>query len=157
MSNLRIKVIATSALALVAATGFIASPAQAAAVTYTVNCADSGPDITQDIPMEYGQDAIFNFSPAGCTHAYWSMMNPAIPDNTSNAATTTFTIAAADAKCGNQWEITKGSGYYYLTFTGHCGPALPNTGVDVAPMGIAGGILVGAGLIAMLAYRRRTS
>jgi hypothetical protein len=67
---------------IVAASAFVAVPATALdPVIIDVNCALPGTDdVYQDVPIYAGQDAVFNFSPATCTQAYWSELNPALTD-----------------------------------------------------------------------------
>ena len=154
---------------VVAATTFIAAPAMALdPLTYNVDCTISGPDVYVDQPIYAGQDAIFNFSPATCTQAYWQDLNPALINNNALSGTASTTVAAADVTCGNQLEIVlaDASTYLYLTFTGceaapaEAAPAeagaLPNTGLDASALGLGALGLLAAGAITMLAIRRRT-
>jgi LPXTG-motif cell wall-anchored protein len=149
---------------VVAATTFIAAPAMALdPLTYNVDCTISGPDVYVDQPIYAGQDAIFNFSPATCTQAYWQDLNPALSNDSALSGTASTTVAAADVTCGNQLEIVlaDASTYLYLTFTGcEAAPAeagaLPNTGLNASALGLGALGLLAAGAITVVAIRRRT-
>jgi len=154
---------------IVAATAFVAVPATALdPVIIDVNCALPGSDdVYQDVPIYAGQDVVFNFSPATCTQAYWSLLNPALNDNTSFVGTSTTTVAAADVLCDNELEIVTagtpaGTPYYYFTFTGcEAAPAaaepLPDTGIDTMALGLAAAGLLAAGVATIVVVRRRNA
>jgi len=163
MRSLRI-VSALIGAGLVVATAFVAVPATALdPLTYTVDCTVSGADVYEDVPIYAGQDAVFNFSPATCTQAYWQDLNPALNNDLSLSGTASTTVAAADVTCGNQLEIVlaDSSTYLYLTFTGcDAAPAadpLPDTGIDATPLGFGAIGLLAAGVITMLIMRRRNA
>ena len=151
--------------ALVAATIYVAVPASALdPLTYTVNCSIVGTDVKEDVPIYAGQDAVFTFSPATCTQAYWSYMNPALSDDLALSGTGSVTIAAADVICDSEFEfvMADSSTYYYLTFTG-CGTApapadpLPDTGINATALGLAATGLLAAGVVTMVIKRRRSA
>lgn len=158
---------------IVAASAFVAVPATALdPVIIDVNCALPGSDdVYQDVPIYAGQDAVFNFSPATCTQAYWSMLNPALTDNTTTfVGTSTVVIAAAYVLCDNELEIVTagtpaGTPYYYFTFTGcEAAPAaapeeapLPDTGIDATALGLAAAGLLAAGVATIVVVRRRNA
>jgi LPXTG-motif cell wall-anchored protein len=171
---MRFRLIVSSLIGAGIVAASIAVPAMPAValdpVTYTVDCSYSSPtdvDITEDIPIYAGQDAVFIFSPATCTQSYWSEMNPALNDNTSLAGTGTVTIAAADVVCDNEWEIVLADGgtYYFPTFTGcEAAPAaapeaapLPDTGIDASALGLAAAGLLAAGVATIVVVRRRNA
>ncbi len=169
MKSLKL-VAALSGAALVGLTTLVAAPAHALEpMTYTVNCSTTGPDFYTDVPIYAGQDAVFNFSPATCQQAYWSMLNPALSDNTSLSGTSSVTIAAADVICDAEFEFVLGNNdtYEYITLTGcEAAPApapapatapLPNTGVDASHIGVmvaGAGLLTLAGAVLMIVRRR---
>jgi LPXTG-motif cell wall-anchored protein len=160
---------------IVAASAFVAVPATALdPVIIDVNCVLPGSDdVYQDVPIYAGQDAVFNFSPATCTQAYWSMLNPALTDVVAGDAlvgTSTTTVAAADVLCDNELEIVTagtqaGTPYYYFTFTGcEAAPAaapeeapLPDTGIDATALGLAAAGLLAAGVATIVVVRRRNA
>ena len=166
MKSLKL-VAALSGAALVGLTTLVAAPAHALdPMTYTVNCATTGPDFDTEVPIYAGQDAVFTFSPATCLQAYWSMLNPALSDNSSLSGTSSVTIAAADVICDREFEVVLGNNdtYEYITLTGcEAAPApatapLPNTGVDASHIGV---MVAGAGLLtlagaALMIVRRRS-
>ena len=170
MRSLRI-VSALIGAGIIAATAFVATPAMALDhVTLDLNCALPGSDdVYQDVPIYAGQDAVFNFSPATCTQAYWSDLNPALDNNTTTfVGTSTVTIAAADMICDNELEIVTagtpgvGTPYYYITFTGcEAAPAaadpLPDTGIDATALGLAAAGLLAAGVLTIVMVRRRNA
>jgi LPXTG-motif cell wall-anchored protein len=157
--------------ALVAATAFVAVPATALdPVTYDVNCADTDTvDVTADIPVYTGQDAIITFTPATCSAAFWSMLNPALSDVTGGAlsGTSSHTIPYSDIVIGNQFEIhhptpSDGDTIYMLTFTDAGTPPasadpLPDTGIDATALGLAAAGLLAAGVLTMVIKRRRNA
>jgi hypothetical protein len=171
VAHIRSRLIVSSLIGagIVAASAFVAVPATALdPVIIDVNCALPGTDdVYQDVPIYAGQDAVFNFSPATCTQAYWSMLNPALTDNTTTfVGTSTVTVAAADVLCDNELEIvTAGTPYYYFTFTGcEAAPAaapeaapLPDTGIDATALGLAAAGLLAAGVATIVVVRRRNA
>jgi LPXTG-motif cell wall-anchored protein len=136
-------------------------------VTYTVDCSySSETDITEDIPIYAGQDAVFVLSPATCQQSYWSEMNPALDDDTNGelVGIGSVTIAAADVLCDNEWEMVMADSttYYFLTFTGcEAAPAaaepLPDTGIDATALGLAAAGLLAAGVATIVVVRRRNA
>jgi LPXTG-motif cell wall-anchored protein len=151
----------------------IAVPAMPAAaldpVTYTLDCTIDD-SVIESIPIYEGQDAVFTFSPATCSRAYWSDLNPALLNNLSFAGTATFTIDAADILCDAEFVIydDETSESYDLTFTG-CGVApaevseapaaapLPDTGIDATALGLAAAGLLAAGVATIVVVRRRNA
>lgn len=164
-------VAALSGAVLVGLSTLVATPAHALdPVTFAVTCdlPQGDPDVTADIPIYAGQDAVLTFTPATCEQVYWSELNPALTNNVGFSGTATFTVPAADILCDNEFEVVgaANSPYYFLTFTGcDAAPApapaaesLPKTGVDAAQIGV---MVAGAGLLtlagaALMIVRRRT-
>jgi LPXTG-motif cell wall-anchored protein len=155
---------------IIAATAFVATPAMALdPVTYAIDCTIEA-SVTESIPIYEGQDAVFTFSPATCSRAYWSGLNPALPNQNPLSGTATKTIAAADIICGNSFDIYDDAydESYSLTFTG-CGTApepepetpaaapLPDTGIDATALGLASAGLLAAGVVTIVVVRRRNA
>jgi LPXTG-motif cell wall-anchored protein len=145
-------------------------------LTYVVDCSTNHVvDVTEDIPVYTGQDVIFSFTPATCSQAFWSSINPALSDVTNDAllGTASTTILYSDIIFGNSFEIyhtlpTTPSAtdvIYMLTFT-DAGDApaaapeaapLPDTGIDATALGLAAAGLLAAGVLTIVMVRRRNA
>ena len=162
---------------IVAASAFVATPAMAVEpLTYVVDCSTSHVvGVTEDIPVYAGQDVIFSFTPATCTDAYWSSLNPALSDVVGDAllGTASTTILYSDIIFGNEFEIyhtlpttpNETDVTYMLTFT-DAGDApaaapeaapLPDTGIDATALGLAAVGLLAAGVATIVVVRRRNA